>query len=227
MRNSHNELCRALAVSRRVINATTACLLAQSRTPHLAQVHDLGAIHDSRVLTDRHVWWQSRDLSPRGTRAGSCNLAFNVALVVSTADAEVPVLSPVWIPRVCNFPILDPSFDTPTDHPDSVSANRLSSDMVVDATAIILEVRVDVECSLHWATRHDGLHDTCFTCCGNCATTEGILVIRKAGVRLISCRITFGGAFGGCLLGATRRALCWVWIFSLRPMMVAMWQRKV
>merc|ERR1711977_641346 len=76
--------------------------------------------------------------APLGIWCRCYSLVFNATLIVTTANAEVPLLAPVWVPRVGNLPILLPILDTPTYNLNSMSAHLASSDMVINATGVVL-----------------------------------------------------------------------------------------
>jgi len=71
------------------------------------------------------------------------------------------------------------------------------------------------------------LHDALLAFCSDDFTTEGILVVREAGVLAAFSCIALGWALRGRLAGAPCFALCWVRIIALWAMVVAVWQREI
>jgi len=88
----------------------------------------------------------------RGSR-----LRFDTAFILATDDAEIALLTPVWIPRICDLPILHTILHTPADHLHSVATRHATGFVLVDASAIVLKVAVDGECNLNRAAFRDGL----------------------------------------------------------------------
>ena len=116
--------------------------------------------------------------SPFGSGRRTSDLVFDasVAFRVATDDSEVALLTPVWVPRVGDLPVLGARVDTPSDKLDCVAASHLARGVRVDAAGVVFKVRVDGEGSLDWATFHDHLLNHRFAGCGLGSAGEGELV---------------------------------------------------
>merc|ERR1712224_997704 len=73
------------------------------------------------------------------------DVVFDATLVVTTANAEVALFRPMWVPRVCDLPIFHSILDTPANHFDSMTTRHLASHMMVDATSVVFKVRIHCE----------------------------------------------------------------------------------
>ena len=82
---------------------------------------------------------------------------FDAALVDAAHNAEVPLLAPERVPRVCHLPVLGALLDTPPHKLDGMAASGIAGHVVVDAARVILKVGVDGEGGLDRATLHDHL----------------------------------------------------------------------
>mmetsp|Transcript_35638 Transcript_35638/g.76091 ORF Transcript_35638/g.76091 Transcript_35638/m.76091 type:complete len:307 (-) Transcript_35638:14-934(-) len=94
-------------------------------------------------------------------------------------------------------------------------------DMLVHATSIVLEVRVDGEGGLNWATSHKHALDVLHAKSGVCLARVRVLVTRERVVRGQSRRITSSWATRRPLRWAARGALGRVWVIADRTVMVA------
>lgn len=164
--------------------------------------------------------------SPLGIVGRGNALAFNVTLVGATDDAKVTVLTPVWVPGVGNFPVLDAIVDTPTDEADSMATDLTAGDVVVDTRNVVLEISIDGKSSGDGSTGHDGLLDGIRGGVGIDSAVERILVVGEDIVGSLGIFITFPGAARRACGRTSRLAFSGVRIVTLRTMMMAMRKRK-
>lgn len=85
----------------------------------------------------------------------SDNGVLNSALVGSTDDTEISVLSPVDVPWVGNKPVWSSVVSSPSKNSDGMSSEFLSSGVNVDSGLVLVEVLVDSECGLDWSVGND------------------------------------------------------------------------
>jgi len=88
---------------------------------------------------------------------GESDHAVNATLAL--LDTEVALLTPIWIPRICDLPIFGAGLNSPADNFHSMSSCHAARDMMIDTSCVVLEVGVDSESSLNWTTSHDCLLD--------------------------------------------------------------------
>lgn len=163
---------------------------------------------------------------PLGIVGRGNTLAFNVTLVGATDDAKVTILTPVWVPGVGNFPVLDAIVNTPTDETDSMATDLTAGNMVVDTRHVVLEISIDGKSSGDGSTGHDGLLDGINGGVGVDSAVERILVVGEVVVRSLGIFITFPGAARRARGRTARLAFSGVRIVTLRTMVMAMRKRK-
>ena len=105
------------------------------------------------------------------------DLAFDTAVIPSTKNFEVALITPVRVPRISNEPVRSTVFYTPSEHFDSVTAESLATDvlihpcesqtanyivpsriyfMIIGLTRFIIdEICVDGKSCFDWAIGHD------------------------------------------------------------------------
>ncbi len=98
-------------------------------------------------------------LEVRLGRDASDTIAFNTALVLSTADLEVTLVTPPGVPAVGAEPVGGTIFLTPSDHLDGVATEVRSSQVLVDTSLVAHEVLIDRESDLNGAILIEILHD--------------------------------------------------------------------
>merc|ERR1740138_226249 len=76
--------------------------------------------HYVLVLRSHHHCGIART-APLGIWSRANSLILDAALVVAALDAEVALLRPVWVPGVCDFPVLVAVLHTPANQLDRVS----------------------------------------------------------------------------------------------------------
>merc|ERR1719424_2253168 len=130
-------------------------------------------------------------LAPLCIGAGSQGLILNATLIGATAHAEIALLTPIRIPRVCNLPVLHSGINAPANHLHSVTSNLISSHMVVDAPRVVLKVCIHIESDLHWASSHDCLLNPGLTASSHHRACEGVLVRSKIVMRRRRISIAF------------------------------------
>merc|ERR1712224_752926 len=96
-------------------------------------------------------------LLPLGGSAGGDGLRLNVDFISSSDDSEVSVLSPVFVPGVGNLPVVDAIVSSPANNLNSMSSKHAAAGVLVNASVVVLKVRVDGECGLHGSMLVDAL----------------------------------------------------------------------
>jgi hypothetical protein len=150
----------------------------------------------------------------------TCDLVINATLAVP--DAEISLFAPVRIPRVRDLPVLDAVLCAPANNLNCVAACHVSLHVMVDTTSIVLEVAVHSECCFDWSTRHDHLLDLIWTTCRLNFTFERVLVTLEVVVRRCGVGVARFWTAWRSLTFTTRLAFRWVWVRSLRSVVVAM-----
>merc|ERR1712232_1024199 len=169
---------------------------------------------DSGTNSHHHRLDGVSSLAPLRVRVRGHGLLVDSAL--AKLNPEVALLTPVRIPGVRNLPVIHTVLRAPANNLHGMATDLASTDVVVDATCIILEVRIHRKGNLHWATSHDCLLNARHSVGCDSVARVGIFVIVEVVVRRLRISITLRVLWWGLLTWAARRALCRVWVISLR-----------
>lgn len=121
-------------------------------------------------------------------------VTLNATFVLSSEDAEGALLSPRIVPGVDAGPVRSAVVNTPADQLDSVTAQRLSSDVLVNTRLVGFEILVDGEGNRDGALLHKFLLDVGDTLDGVRGRGE-VLVLGVSGSVVLL--VTGGGTLGG------------------------------
>ncbi|VDO53226.1 unnamed protein product [Haemonchus placei] len=80
---------------------------------------------------------------------------FNSTFIGSTNHAEITILSPVVVPRICNDPIRCVTLLSPSNYFHGMGAVYFTTGMLVDSFHIKREVFKNSERAHNWSTPHD------------------------------------------------------------------------
>lgn len=148
-------------------------------------------------------------------------MALNAALVSASHDAKVALLTPIWVPAVCDLPVFDAVLFTPSDDLHSVPAFHGSVSVGVDSASVVGKVFVDGECSFHRSSADECLLNFGFAFERANFTAEGVLVVAEFVVWGFCVRVAVSWASIGLLAWASWCALIRVWVVSLWSVVVA------
>merc|ERR1719215_1305847 len=165
--------------------------------------------------------------APLGIRSRRHGLILDAALVGAAVHAEVALLGPIRIPGVGDLPILLAVLDAPANDLHGVPASHPAGHVVVDAAGIVLKVGVDGEGHLHGPACHDGPLDALLAAGLHDVPLEMVLVRGEVVVRSHRVGVALLRATRRALRRAPRLALGWVGVGALRPVVMAVRERKV
>lgn len=80
-----------------------------------------------------------------GGRNASNTRALNSALIISTLDVKVPLITPVFIPAVGDLPVRNAILHTPANQADGMTTKATASDVTVHTALVGGEVLIHVE----------------------------------------------------------------------------------
>ena len=83
------------------------------------------------------------------------SLGFDAALVVSSSDLELSIVSPSFVPAVHDDPVRSSVLNSPSDHLDGVTSQSTSTGVVVNSALVSQKVVVDSEGNLDGSIGHD------------------------------------------------------------------------
>merc|ERR1719245_2640508 len=87
-------------------------------------------------------------------RHASHNAGLDAAVILPAQNLESAMVAPVFAPGIGDQPERSAVLHTPTKNPDSMSAEVVSPDVLVDTAAVVGEVREDFVDCLHGPVLH-------------------------------------------------------------------------
>ena len=97
----------------------------------------------------------------RGRGQAGNDTAFDAAVVGPTENLEGSHVTPVFVPRICNKPVLCAVFHAPAHNLDRMPAELWTLDVLVNTRLVGQEILIDREGGLDRAMHHDFLFNVC------------------------------------------------------------------
>merc|ERR1711971_583715 len=130
------------------------------------------------------------------------HLALNAALIHSPLDLEVSAITPAIIPRVDHQPVVHSILHSVAHNLDGVSAQRVSSLVLVHSRFIRREIRIHGKRGSHTSIIHQILHDRVHRPERVRLGRRVFILLERFWIILVAARILTSR--GGILLGGTR-----------------------
>lgn len=127
---------------------------------------------------------------------GTNVLVLNTAVVLASQDLEETIVTPILVPGVGNEPVGSTVLNTPAEKLDSVTAEVVTSDVLVDTRLVGHEILVDGEGDFHGTIDHKILLDI-LDSLGRVGLLELVLIILVGnGITLLALGDALGSGLG-------------------------------